>query len=46
MLNAASRNDPQTIAALAYIGVNVNLNDMNGRTPLMVAASEGNLEAL
>ena len=38
-------NDSETIAQLVAAGVNVNLANVLGTTPLMNAASEGNLDA-
>ena len=43
---AAFRNDYRTIGALQSVGINYNVRDKEGRTALMVAAAEGNLESV
>jgi ankyrin repeat protein len=43
---AAVNNHAGIIAVLVALGVDVNLDNMRGTTPLMSAASKGNTEAV
>ncbi|TNV87990.1 hypothetical protein FGO68_gene6407 [Halteria grandinella] len=43
---AAHYNDITMMKALKQLGWDVNIQDRTGRTPLQIAASQGNLEAL